>query len=1326
MRMRQFILRPLGRTVAAAIMWHPFVFDISQVSLSAVDVPMTFEEGIETSFLSSLVNANRFTLTASGFAKVDGNERIVSHPDAEAGSFLEPAGVYGALPLDDLDAPTGASDPLNFTKTVAGDTIEYPGVHTLPDIFAGTGTGRGVVFTQSATGTGRFRAPNAKLTGVQAGDVVRMHALLRVETTAGGTIALRQNGQVAAINFTHDATGAITGTNASWASARVDFWPLPVLLGGEQFYYVWWDRVVTGTADIDFGVDFVNTVEGRKIHVCSLHWQRNPANAPAAVPITVPGAYGSDQITTGITSQVGFILHGVCSARSIAPSGIIAPPAIEIGLPYWPICTRVEVLNSTELADRGGPMPNINHPFYGRPWGSPTVLNRFFAPGWFPRGLITCTNPGENCGTINVTSVFQRRKDLRARIHGITTSSTRLTNLNIDTAVILPTGDTRDVYWQQTSVQNSTGSSTRLLANGDVAFTNGLFLGQTLWTSRAAYSVQADDTDAKRVYIGELCVETTSGGTVSIAGTRVHNSARCNIFSASRTTPINLITTGAAFTQFWMDAFYIGRGTVNSWAGDDMFGALTTAFQSLFFNQSERPVRVSEDGGETWADLDATSLTIPDLPHGNLGEHIGTYDFDTLAFTSAPDATKSLRVRYWFPSNSRPDVFGYQWTASQMDMGTHTRWPDNGDVFRIKKGNLWVDVTYQTGRYTTTTTYLRNTTGTPAVAAEAISNDFVQINRTDVVLDQTYTLDGAVWIGPKGGFFLTGNPQLNANGSVITGVTVQNNIGVHNGTNGFRFDWSLQAGSTCTLANAVFVEARSDRTLADGQGRTLTIGGAGPNNTLTFDNVTVISSANVGGLANAEAGATYVNASEVTTILAGRRSNYDDFAAPDAKVSQYLPAEFYDTVQGRALLPAPDRIFDFRFNAFAETDTGLPLNTVIETAVGNHPDWNPVIAALKAKFHQLPASTPTVYADTAVGATLATGLTGSGFDLYDHGNPEGYFALNSGTLTLARAMTGIDAVFPLITAAGQLIVVDKVLTDAPVVEIVPEITASSITGTPEDGQVLTANATVTGSPTPTLAYQWQASGTNISGQTASTITLDAAGMGLTNGETISCEITATNTAGSDTAEPTIAFVADVQAELIAAVNAGGGYSSVHDFTTATNPGTWTSEDLSANNRDFTAAAGTTQPGISGTLGATFDGADAVDQTIDGGTFTIVMSLVKDNASSDGTFISDQGQAVLVQYNDGSALTFSGSTVTVDGVSQADRNALHDTLDTNTNERLLKVAGLAMTGDTALRIGGRPTGGLMGSIRRIVVLEEGTMGAGLAAAVALAETWVVAA
>jgi hypothetical protein len=87
----------------------------------------------------------------------------------------------------------------------------------------------------------------------------------------------------------------------------------------------------------------------------------------------------------------------------------------------------------------------------------------------------------------------------------------------------------------------------------------------------------------------------------------------------------------------------------------------------------------------------------------------------------------------------------------------------------------------------------------------------------------------------------------------------------------------------------------------------------------------------------------------------------------------------------------------------------------------------------------------------------------------------------------------------------------------------PSITTNVITGTAEDGEMLTAEWTATGALPITAAYQWQKNGTNIAGQTGQTIMLNAIGMGLVNADTISCEITLTNAGGSTTAEPAVSF-----------------------------------------------------------------------------------------------------------------------------------------------------------------------------------------------------------
>lgn len=78
-------------------------------------------------------------------------------------------------------------------------------------------------------------------------------------------------------------------------------------------------------------------------------------------------------------------------------------------------------------------------------------------------------------------------------------------------------------------------------------------------------------------------------------------------------------------------------------------------------------------------------------------------------------------------------------------------------------------------------------------------------------------------------------------------------------------------------------------------------------------------------------------------------------------------------------------------------------------------------------------------------------------------------------------------------------------------DIAPAIATATITGTAKVGQVLTAGTTgLTGSPTPTLSYQWKAAGTNVGANTSTYTILEA---DLT--KTITVVITATNGIGED-------------------------------------------------------------------------------------------------------------------------------------------------------------------------------------------------------------------
>lgn len=88
-------------------------------------------------------------------------------------------------------------------------------------------------------------------------------------------------------------------------------------------------------------------------------------------------------------------------------------------------------------------------------------------------------------------------------------------------------------------------------------------------------------------------------------------------------------------------------------------------------------------------------------------------------------------------------------------------------------------------------------------------------------------------------------------------------------------------------------------------------------------------------------------------------------------------------------------------------------------------------------------------------------------------------------------------------------VLSSVNTSAPANTAVP-----TVTGTAKVAQVLTATTgTWTGVPAPTFTYQWQVAQANVTGETASTYTVQSGDVG----KKIRVRVTGTNTAGNATA-----------------------------------------------------------------------------------------------------------------------------------------------------------------------------------------------------------------
>lgn len=100
--------------------------------------------------------------------------------------------------------------------------------------------------------------------------------------------------------------------------------------------------------------------------------------------------------------------------------------------------------------------------------------------------------------------------------------------------------------------------------------------------------------------------------------------------------------------------------------------------------------------------------------------------------------------------------------------------------------------------------------------------------------------------------------------------------------------------------------------------------------------------------------------------------------------------------------------------------------------------------------------------------------------------------------------------------------------------------APTISGTTQVGQTLSSTTgTWTGTPTPTYTYQWQRNTSNISGATSSTYVIQSADVG----NTLRCVVTATNTAGSTSANSnSTATVTEVTGQI--AYTAPGTYTFV--------------------------------------------------------------------------------------------------------------------------------------------------------------------------------------
>ena len=201
--------------------------------------------------------------------------------------------------------------------------------------------------------------------------------------------------------------------------------------------------------------------------------------------------------------------------------------------------------------------------------------------------------------------------------------------------------------------------------------------------------------------------------------------------------------------------------------------------------------------------------------------------------------------------------------------------------------------------------------------------------------------------------------------------------------------------------------------------------------------------------------------------------------------------------------------------------------------------------------------------------------------------------------------------------------------------------------------------------------------------------------------------------------------------LRAAIEPAGGRSGIHEMREGEviQPAntTWTSFDKSSLGNLFTQNQSVRWP-TTDAGGAIFDGDGTnVEYLIDLGAsaiYTIIFTMTKDDDSTVGRVVPLEFSTTGVNYSQGSSSGFTAAAVNsvlVNGASITTQGGLYTALHQQ-GERLLRVVINNSSNSGFFRFG-RASSSMKGRIRRVVVLDNVALGAGLAAAITLAEAWV---
>lgn len=944
------------------------------------------------------------------------------------GYLMEGPETFHSAPWHDPAAPHGSGADAYLAKSVGADAIAYAGSHSQPDIHGGTG--KGVEITQGSTAAGFFTATNVKAAAASTSDVLRCEMLFSIPETTGsaGTIVLR-NSQFRNVRIGYDAGGNITGWDLlpDPTYYRAGFAQAGVTSSGGKVWFVWFETNATAAAaNITPAFGLPTAIPGRKVVVHDLRILANPQTAPKAVPVLAASkTFAADVMVTGITGAKGVLFHRIACCRTKITDGrfSIAPGPQRSG-PYVPYETRVEVVPSSEAEDIQGILPNEFEEVDFTPWLSPADFEVVLGPGYYNHRIAQAA--GKGATTYSATSAFKNNPALMGQIERVKSHSVYVTNLVFDDVILFSRASEFTTQLEQPDLLAGTLGLNHFNVPGSISLQRSLVVSHPASHSRARAEVQEDDRDDQRVWMGVNTFQSTGGEgkSVTLDGSHFWRLGRAVLLDTAA--QANLLTVSADdvyFDQIWSDCYYTDTGTFTINFNRNLFGRMTHAHSDLW--QSRKEIEV--DTGSGWQSLSASGLTVASLPIGRKATFAGTWDFGSSAFAAAPDPDRHLHVRSWDIGVVGSGIFnkvGYQWHASQAHYPNEDRQCATGDIYVIEQGPAptpetpWVRLTFDLGTWTNTSTYVPS--ASVAQMMTGTHGDFFQVNRLTGVIN-SMVADGCVLLGRAQGMFLTGNPPMGANDSDIKSAAFSNFIVISDQSWSFEFDWSKTANSLCEISDTLSLPMSTRYRYTAGIVPTLGIRATGANNTIALDNVHVGHRTGVTAVSATSGGAI---TGSYTQVKIGEISGYA-VTPPSGtpRVTDMLAGEWLDpfTYAVRNDIDPLDE--DFVFTPYAESATGIALNSILESARGDHARWNKVKAQI-ARYHRAPDHVASVPASTPVGATVLTGLAANGWKSLWSGNEKGYFAIEDGALKVAKPLTGINQCWLLETDKGELVLVD--------------------------------------------------------------------------------------------------------------------------------------------------------------------------------------------------------------------------------------------------------------------------------------------------------------